>query len=143
MMTPGTYLRKRREAAGLSIEDVAAAVRAKLHESGLLARDGGNARFVAFLTAVEEDRDNLSYFAALSVRHAFPFDVDAYWNLLLHRYDPDASDLPQPKLCRECACSFHDACEVEGQPCAWSSTDPDLCTACERAGATQPEGATL
>lgn len=143
MFTPGTYLRKRREAAGISLEDVSGQVAARLQDIGVLGRDADHPRFVEFLTAVEGDRDNLSYFAALFMRHAFPFDVEAYWNLLLHRYDPDASDLPQPKLCRQCACSFHDACEVEGQPCAWSNTDPDLCTACERAGATQPEGATL
>lgn len=142
MFTPGTYLRKRREAAGLSIEDVARRLAAMPFPIGT-PHPAEVAHLATFLREVEADNNNLTYGAALTLRNAYPFDVEAHWHLLVQRYDPDSADLPQPKLCRQCACSFHDACEVEGRPCAWSEADPALCTACERAAATQPEGATL
>lgn len=141
MFTSGTYLHKRRLAAGLSIEEVAARVAAMSWQLGLDASDP--ARLAAFLREVEADNNNLTYGAAITLRGVFAFDVEVHWHLLVQRFDPESRDLPRPKLCRQCACSFHDACEVDGQPCAWSDADPTLCTACERAGAARPEGVTL
>jgi len=124
-MTPGTYLRKRREAAGLSLDQVAeqlaalpwALVRPSAQEIASLA---------ARLAVVEVDQDNLTVPQAQLMRNAFSFDVDVYQTLLWARYGNRAHPLPQ--LCRHCACSWCDPCLHHEQPCHWIARD--LCSAC-------------
>lgn len=136
MLTPGTYLRKRREAAGITIEQAAALV-AGMPWSVRQPDQGAVAYLTDHLRTVEADANNLTYGSACVLRNAFRFNVEVYSNLLLHFYDQAATDIPAPLVCRECACSWHDACEVEGQPCAWAEADIEtatgLCTACAAA----------
>lgn len=131
-MTPGTYLMKRRQAAGLSLEEVALHLLAlpvamtgygRLHLTALAGR----------LALLEADRDVLSPAQAKLVRSAFSFDDDIYEQLVARHFAGEDCGLPEPRLCRGCGCSWHDACVTAGGPCAWSLDDPSLCTACERA----------
>ncbi|WP_052507961.1 helix-turn-helix domain-containing protein [Sphingomonas hengshuiensis] len=114
-MTPGTYLRKRRTAAGLSIEDVAALLPTEPHVD-LRAR-------VEWLRGIEEGAyPAMTPNTVLAMREAFPFDPDIVCWLFALQNSPD---LPAPRLCRICACSEEDACVPV---CSWVA--PDLCSSC-------------
>jgi len=141
-ITPGAYLRKRRTAAALGLIQ-AGATMATLPWS--IRRPGTTERLrcINRLTAAETDRIPFSRPEAELVRNVFAFDVEIYFQLLeLHfaalgaRSGSEAmalraaSGLPEPQLCRACACSWHDACVTEAGPCAWTA-DPTLCTACQ------------
>lgn len=128
-MTPGAYLRKRREAAGLSLDQVAgqlaalpwALVRPSAQEIASLA---------ARLAVAEADQDNLTVPQAELLRNAFRFDIYVYQTLLWARYGDRNTPLPQ--LCRHCACSWCDPCLHHGSPCQWVARD--LCSACADPG---------
>jgi hypothetical protein len=144
-MSPGTYMRKRREAAGLSVREASllavslplAAYHRPGHEFDIQEAVGLMARF----GWIEGDRDYLTESQAWLLQRVMPFDPDVYIALtLLHAIGPERaawSGLPVPQVCRECACSWHVACltspapGVAARPCSWSA-EPDLCTACER-----------
>ena len=106
-MTPGTYLRKRREAAGLSQLDVAR--RTRLDQSELSKMERG-ARPISPIWAT-----------LLSVHIGFPDDV----LIALIR-----GDTPAPRVCSECACSEYDPCfdDLFDDPCHWVSAT--LCSSC-------------
>lgn len=125
-MTPGAYLKKRREAAGLSIAHVAQAV-AALPWAIRVPSSGEIAQLVAALERAETDRDNITVPQAELLRNAFRFDIEIYERLLWAHYgDVEAGPLPQ--LCRVCACSWCDPCIDQGLPCNWVTSD--LCSAC-------------
>jgi hypothetical protein len=114
--TAGMYLRKRREAAGLSIDEIALAITrqppAKDHASAYVARE---------LDAAEREVSILPPGLLVNLRMTFPFDPEIYGFLV--------ANVPTPAICRVCACSWHDPCtHLDGTPCAWA--EPDLCTAC-------------
>jgi hypothetical protein len=67
---------------------------------------------------------------AALLRRIFRFDLSVFELLLVHHSALTPSDLPEPQICRECGCSWHDACVRSGTPCAWMPGDPTLCTAC-------------
>ena len=114
-LLPGIYLRKRREASGQSVEEVASmiATEPRLDERGR----------IDWLTRIEAGELPIGHDTIRSLRFAFPFDA-----CVLRRLDDLArgAKLPEPRLCRVCACSQADPCEP---PCAWVG-DQDLCTAC-------------
>lgn len=131
LMSPGTYLRKRREAAGVALVDLAALMAGlpwRVREPEL----GDVERLVARLAEAEDDRDNLTLMQAAMLLNAFPLDVDIYEALLLHHHAVRAPihGVPRPRVCRRCACSDRDGCHTDRGMCAWASAD--LCTACER-----------
>lgn len=146
-MTPGTYLRKRREAAGISL-DAAALTLSVDFESNRPKGIVYQADIVTFfgrLCAAENDADNLTVAQAAMLRRVYSFDMAVYEALLLRHY---GCAVPIPQVCRECACSWNDPChQPEHGPCAWSDHDPELCTGCERRHAGEwpdaplPEGA--
>jgi|GEM_PF-1347314 len=121
-ITAGLYLRKRRQAAGLSIEEVAAGCMLPA------TRD----KFAARLTEIENDTD-VAAAATLAVLHdCFRFDVRIYTNL--------AAGLPaDAAICRNCACSWGDACVGRTMNCHWA--EPDLCSRCA-SGIKHPTGPT-
>jgi len=114
-LTAGAYLRKRREAARLTIRDVAKVI------TGLPDGDAGTTDLMLVLDLVEggnlpcppELLDNLG--------HAIRFVPEIYAALL--------AGTGVPPICRDCACSWTDPCvHSDGEACAWAQ--PDLCTAC-------------
>lgn len=119
-MAPGIYLQKRREAAGLSIDDVVQRLKVPAWAHPEFRKD---------LLALEQGAELPNMLA--SVRLIFPFDGEAYHALLAHAADP-ASELPIPEICRGCGCTWYDACpdDGSGQPCSWA--EPGLCSTCKR-----------
>jgi len=113
-MTPGTYLRKRREAAGLELADVALMLPTEPHMDAL-----GRAEW---LRQIEADQAPIGINVIAALRYAFAFDASVLQRLGDIRMKPS---LAAPRICRVCACSQHDAC-VGG--CAW--VDVDLCSSC-------------
>ena len=116
VLSPGTYLRKRREAMGLGIRQAAA---------NLAASPWALKRPTA-----EDERDLFTVDHARLLRNVVSLDIEVYAQLLAVHADPDNPDLPRPQVCRGCACSWMDACLTDRGPCAWA--EPDLCTGCLR-----------
>lgn len=105
-MTPGAYIRLRREAAGMSIEQVEVVTPAGMLSAPLAELEAG--------TAMPQGIDG----AVLS--HAFPIDDMAIAALV---------DGEPVRICRECGCSQRDPCEQRVDIfCGWA--EADLCTAC-------------
>lgn len=121
-MTPGAYLRKRREAAGLTLEDVAIRVGTMPPVS---ARTRGE-----WLATIEADAAPIAIATAFALRDCFRFDPHVLDALITLHAGHLATEPAMPQLCRECGCSWHDPClgrDLTG--CAWVAGDPTLCTA--------------
>ena len=120
-MTPGTYLRLRREAAGLTIEDLALRLRGTVPISahsraelvGLIEQD------IAVINA-----DLVDALTDLCRVGQFRFDRHALI-LLIARHA--GAEIAAPEICRGCGCSWHDAC---GFGCSWAGPAHDWCSAC-------------
>lgn len=121
-MTPGTYIRKCRERAGLSLEDLALRL-ATVPKLSCRSR-------IDWLGAIEADAPTLSPSAAVALHGVLGFDLDVLAQLLVIHKAP-RSDVAPPRLCQVCACSENDPCfDGHGAPCAWSGLPGvDLCTA--------------
>lgn len=119
-ITPGTYLRLRREAAGLSIEDVAGVIGTDPHMDAL-GRAG-------WLRLVEADETPIGTNVIDTLRNVFRFDQVVLMDLA--DIARGAAGVPEPRLCRICACSEDDACidPMTHLGCAWVAAD--LCSAC-------------
>ncbi len=115
-MTPDRYLQLRREAAGLSILQVA---------EHLAQRPGDVSLALSVIRSLETPRIRARHRSTLqNLRRAFPFDLDVYRQLCEEPAER------HPMICRGCGCTTHDACvEADGQTtCAWAL--PTLCTRC-------------
>lgn len=114
-LTPAGYIRLRRKASDLSIDQVAERIASKgadLAEVRALVRmletDGVKARS---LDAIE------------LLRVAFPIDPAVY-----HQLATEPADR-HPSICRGCGCSHHDPCgDGVELACGWAMRD--LCTRC-------------
>ena len=104
-MSPGTYLRKRREAADLSVDDVAAMLPTEPRTAALSRAE--------WLRRIEADVVPIGNDVAAALRYAFAFDASVLRRLEDLRTSPG---LPEPRLCRICACSEYDACLPDGEP---------------------------
>jgi hypothetical protein len=93
-MEPGTYLRLRREAAGVAIADVA-----ELQES---------------LEDIETGGAPITVHDATRLRELFPFDPDVLAALCRGQEEP---------ICRVCGCSQYDPCAEGLTHCAWAEDD--------------------
>lgn len=134
MMTPGTYLQKRRQVAGVTLHEAALILGTPAHSTRPPAPRIRRA-LRRRLQQVEASADFLCNREAGLLRSAFPFAVDIYQQLVDLHLAPDDIDLPRPVVCRSCACSWFDPClDPDGRkaPCAWTA-DPELCTACASA----------
>ncbi|HKY80853.1 MAG TPA: helix-turn-helix transcriptional regulator [Sphingobium sp.] len=121
MMTPGTYLSKRRAAAGFSIDDVAGMV----HTSPRL----GEVDRRAWIERIEQDIAAISPDVAAALADAFPFSRRVLQQLIdLRSYG--AGCVAQPCICMACGCSDLDPCvdQVTHNACAWAAED--LCSSC-------------
>lgn len=124
-LSPGAYLRHRRQAAMLSIGDVAAMIHttprwSELERSGWLQR-------------IEADVEQPTFRTVVALRQCFSFDIRVLANLVAIA---DGATIDHPRLCRICACSDFDACDGRHQltphhrpdACHW--VERDLCSAC-------------
>lgn len=118
-MTPGTYLRLRREAAELSITDVAR----------LISPSSRWTQFnIAIIDLLEADLHLPTLGFIERLRGGFAFDRYIYRQLLCKLQ-------PTPEICLACGCSGLDPCDDELHgPCAWATPAHDMCTACATAG---------
>lgn len=120
-MTPGTYLRLRREAAGLSIEDLAIRIDTT---PKVPARSRGE-----LIDLIESDTAaiNAEFVDALSVmRTVGEIEFDRHVLIQLVAIHAGAA-IAVPEICRSCGCSWNDPC---GAGCSWATADHDWCSAC-------------
>jgi len=141
-MLPGVYLAKRREAAGVPLDVAARAL--GLVYGNPSASASGAADYRNQLQLLERDElATLGKDATADLLAALPrvfrFDPNVWLALLAARTNPD---LPVPLICRNCACTWNDACsDSGGETCGWVNTavgEPALCTMC--IGAEGPDG---
>lgn len=113
VMTPDRYLTLRRQAAGLSVQEAAAA-----------AMPTNSAGAATIIRLWETPGVRAHYGDLEQLRRAFPFDPAVYRQLAEEPADR------HPSVCRICACSHWDPCEdhEHGGACGWS--EPDRCTRC-------------
>lgn len=127
-MTPGTYLRKRREASGIPVDTLG---RSMVPADRTAAKhDQLGKIFADMLAEAEADRLPLDSAASRIIADIFGFDNEIYDRLVAIRF---GHNLPIPQICKACACSWNDPCLSEGvdtieSPCSWA--EADLCTAC-------------
>lgn len=121
-MTPGTYLQKRRIAAGLSIMDVAAMVHTN-------PRLGGVSK-VAWIDRIEKDIAALSPDVIATLADAFRFSRTILLQLITIRSFGVSAVDPEPRICMSCGCTEQDACFDGHATCSWADVDTDRCTAC-------------
>lgn len=151
-MSPGTYLRKRREAAGISLDLAALAFvpwgRPPMdHRQWAVRPDDDILATVRLIAArIDELEQDLwavdSTFTAVLAR-IVPLEVEIYDMLVALRH---GVDVPRRQICRECGWSwaipafYRVESVIAGcfaqYPVYWSETDPDLCTACEHDAAS-------
>lgn len=123
-LTPGPYLRLRREAAGKSLEDVAALLTTTPH---LHHRDR-----VEWLASIEADAMPITDEVLIWLIRIEPFRFDAMLLSRLVRMS-NGESLRIERICRGCGCSQYDACNDHGRGCSW--VDADLCSVCQRKAA--------
>lgn len=122
-ITPGAYLKHRRQAALLAPADVAARIatepRVGLH---LLAEQ---------IELIEVDVQPANFSTIVALNRVFAFDLGVLARLVAIAM---GYDYPPPHLCRICSCSEHDPCRLGSAgefgrfPCRW--IELDLCSRC-------------
>ncbi|MCW2361645.1 MULTISPECIES: XRE family transcriptional regulator [Sphingobium] len=117
-MSPGTYLARRRAAAGLEVEDVALRIETTPYPMNLRDR-------VAWLRNIEQDVSPLTIGTAVALQQLYPFDGEVLIQLCVCIDNPQKAP---PAICRVCACTQHDACRDGDMTCGWA--EDDLCTRC-------------
>lgn len=119
VITPGAYLKRRRQAAGLSVGDVAARLPTDPPSPEHLRGE--------WLELIEADVAPASFRTIVALRtRGFRFDIHV---LSLLEAIAQRIEATPPRLCWVCACSDHDPCMSEmGDGCAWVTED--LCSAC-------------
>jgi hypothetical protein len=117
-LTPGAYLKRCRQRAGLSVADVAARMSTEPKTPEHLRGE--------WLELIEADAMPATFATIVSLRLAYRFDLTLLAQLAAIAL---GADLPAPILCRICACSDGDAC-MDALGCACSWAEPDLCSAC-------------
>ncbi|OWK32270.1 helix-turn-helix domain-containing protein [Sphingomonas mucosissima] len=127
--TPGSYIKARRTAQLLSLQDVAARIATHPH---VPEHDR-----VAWLERIEADQVPASIHTIDALRSVFRFDRSVLDSLAaIARGERDL--IHTPRICRVCACSWRCPCSREREECAWVEGQ-DLCTACEPLAGSQPE----
>lgn len=116
-LTPGAYLKHRRQAARLAIDDLAAALATEPRIAQHVRAD--------WIVQIEADVMPASFATIVALRCAFAFDLHVLERLALIN---GGADLEAPRLCRICACSDDDSCSVGVWPCSWATKD--LCSSC-------------
>lgn len=110
-VSAGTYVRLRREAAGVSLPEAAKGY--AHHALGALATE-------LLLSEVERDLLQLGEPSLRRLARVFRFDVDVYLDLA-------DGGVETPSICMGCGCTWNDACPGG---CAWADASEELCTTC-------------
>ncbi|MFT3967385.1 MAG: hypothetical protein QM690_16035 [Sphingobium sp.] len=122
VLQPWEYVRLRREAAGLSIEEAA---RPYWH------RPEHRAEVEAIVRRQEEIGFHpTAGFGAHDMARAYPFSLDVYQQLCTLPADQ------HPRLCLHCGWDrWTGQADLRGDETRWSAHDPDSCTRCEQIAA--------
>ena len=145
--TPGSYLTRRRTIAGLGLTQ--AGTNAAAHPCCQIVPTRAGRfdplhrnRTLARLIRAEEDKAPLTFHEAEGLAHVIPFDPAVYLALVDIHLAGEASYAAPPRLCRHCACSQHDPCGEDDNPCGWAEAssseavgknEADLCCECAAA----------
>ncbi len=113
-MTPGAYLRLRRDAAGLSVRDVATSLPTDPSKSEHERAD--------WIGLIERDETPATLHTIAALRRVFPFDLEILEALAVAHLDAIPVALA---ICLKCGCTEDDACPGG---CWWHA--PGLCSAC-------------
>ncbi len=117
-ISPWDYLKLRREAAGVSIADIAATMVTE-------PRIAEHVR-AGWVEQIEAGTMPASFATIVALRHAYRFDLEVLGRLVAIGL---GAPLPAPRLCNRCGCSEQDPCtDINGHGCWW--TGPELCSAC-------------
>lgn len=116
-MTPGTYIRRRREAAGVAIDDIALRLETVPAVSAMTRAE--------WLSAIEADVAPVPVSLVNALVHIVRLD-ETVLDALALAHAGVAADVP--RLCSKCACSEHDPCGAPGHECWWIADDQ--CSAC-------------
>lgn len=117
-LTPGSYLKHRRQAAQLSIVDVA-------HRIGTEPRTAEHSRG-EWLDLIEADAAPMTLTTIVALSQVFSFDIHVLWTL---ERIAQGEAVAAPQCCRICACTDYDGCRsAHGVTCSW--VEDDLCSAC-------------
>lgn len=117
-MTPGTYVRLRREARRVTLFDLSLALETAPPVSARTR--------VEWLQQMEADIAPISMLTAVTLADLLCFDLVALCRLIA--ISEGAVDVVVPAICQRCGCSDQDAC-LGG--CSW--VEPDLCSNCASA----------
>ncbi len=119
-LTPGAYLKARRNAAGKSVTDVA----------GAIATDPATPEYrrVEWLLMLEADVVPAGWPTIVALRQQFPIDLAVLERLTLLQL---GADLPAPRLCRGCGATETGPLAVDVP--AWGWAEPDQCIPCASA----------
>lgn len=119
-MSPGAYLRRRREAGGWSLDALALVTETTPPVSSRSRQE--------LLALIEADEQPVTGDVVDTLADAFRLDRHVLIQLVaLHA----GAAIEPPRLCRRCACSWNGPCaDASGAGCAWSTEDGDLCTSC-------------
>jgi hypothetical protein len=121
-MTPAHYLRLRRAAAGITLDDAAAALAPRMAD-----------RRVAYALLRLWETDGVAGEPAdvERLRGLYPLDVAVYRQLVEEPADR------HPRICAGCGCTWNDACvDDQAVTCHWVAED--LCSACEEGATSSP-----
>ncbi|MCW3837837.1 hypothetical protein ACFQ1E_17470 [Sphingomonas canadensis] len=134
VIKPGIYLQMRRQAAGLSLRQAA-----EIGFAALPHRDLD--RVERQLALLEQDATHVSRAVIARLQLAYDFSREIYEQLLDHHFAGPGG--AEPRLCRRCACSEHDACLIDpasSLPAACRWVAADLCSRCAGPGDDVAEG---
>ena len=123
-LSPGAYLKHRRAAAGLSVDDVAAATTTE-------PRWAAHTR-TEWIERIEADIMPASFATVAVLRAIYRFDLSVLARLALIHL---GNDVPAPEVCRICACSWNDPCRDAADPghagaCHWHDDGHTICSRC-------------
>lgn len=134
-MLPGRYLQLLRQAAGLTVEQVAVRIAPRPSRWQDVA-----ARIDAIEAGQPIPGGITSVNLVLSLAQAYQFSFSIWEGLAELAQDP-ASELPAPQVCLVCGCTWADPCDVSAPAATWRIgchwRDPaetggaDICSACE------------
>ena len=119
-MSAGTYVRLRRHKAGWSIPDLARAVAATPDDRQPLQDE---------FRAIEQSSSGIHRRRVAQMAELLDLDMAIYLALVGFAQNP-SPDLPSPRICTGCGCTWDHACADKDGLCDFPDDKTDLCTAC-------------
>ncbi|QQN73146.1 hypothetical protein [Croceicoccus sp. YJ47] len=119
-MTPGTYVRLRRVKAGWKRSELAIIIAATPDDRPAIEEE---------LRAIEADHIIENRRRVAQIANQIDLDFDIYLALVGFAQDP-GSELPCPRICTGCGCTWDRPCTAKDGLCGWRDNHHDRCTAC-------------